>query len=89
LPKDTVNQHWMPRSVLEMEREAIERLNSREGMNESLAAELDARDRAYLEISESRNRTESEIDRREEQDRKRLVAEMEEEAAAKLRGHKS
>ncbi len=88
-PPDTENQRWTPPQILEMEREAIARLNSREEMSDSLAAELEARDAAYLRESANRNRVETEIENREEADRKRLVAELEREADRKLRGYKS
>jgi hypothetical protein len=88
-PPDTDNQRWTPPQILEMEREAIARLNSRDDMNPTLAAELEARDRDYLRDSADRNRVETEIEAREEADRKRLVAELERESAAKLKGYKS
>ena len=78
-PPDTEKQHWVSPQILEMEREAIARLNSRDEMNPSLAAELEARGHEYLRESADRNRVETEIEAREEVDRKRLVREMEEE----------
>jgi hypothetical protein len=85
-PPDTENQRWTPPQILEMEREAIARLNSREEMSDSLAAEFEARDAAYLRESANRNRVETEIENREEADRKRRVREMEEENRRKLKG---
>ena len=55
-------------------------------MNPTLAEELAARDRDYLRDSASRNEVETEIDRREETGRRRLVAEMEAENQRKLGG---
>jgi hypothetical protein len=85
-PPDSEIQHWVPQSVLRAEREAFEALNSRDEMNPTLAEELERRDRDYLRDSKARNETETEIDRREEQDRRRLVAELEREAREKLKG---
>jgi hypothetical protein len=88
-PPNTPNQYWTSKAQLRAEREAFEALNSNADMNPSLAAELEARDAAYLRESADRNRVETEIEAREEVDRKRLVAELEKEAAAKLKGYKS
>jgi hypothetical protein len=68
-PPDTPNQHWTSPQILEMERDAIERLNSYEGLNPTVAAELDARNAEYLKISKSRNETETEL---EEENRRKL-----------------
>jgi hypothetical protein len=87
-PPNTPNQYWIPKAQLEAERQALEALNSNEEMSESLREELEWRDREYLRESADRNAVETEIDAREEQDRKRLVAELEKEAAAKLKGYK-
>ena len=86
VPKDTENQHWVPRSVLDAEAEAFRRLNSNEDMSESLREELAARDRDYLKISADRNRVETEVEARADADRRRLVGELEEENRRKLGG---
>ena len=83
-PPNTPNQFWIPRVQLEAERQAFEALNSNDEMNPSLREGLESRDREYLRISAQRNATETAIEARAEADRKRLVAELEREAAAKL-----
>jgi hypothetical protein len=88
-PPNTPNQYWVPKAQLEAERQALEALNSNDEMSDSLREELEWRDRQYLRDAESRNRTESAILDREAEDRRRLIAELEKEAAAKLKGYKS
>jgi hypothetical protein len=86
IPKDTENQRWVPRAQLEAEAEAFRKLNSNDEMSDSLREELEWRGREYLRESADRNRVETEIEAPAEQDRKRLVAELEAENRRKLGG---
>jgi len=85
-PPNTPNQYWTPKSVLDAEAAAFAALNSNEDMNPSLREELESRDAAYLRESAQRNALESEIQARESEDRRRLVAELEAENRRKLGG---
>jgi hypothetical protein len=81
IPADTPNQHWTSREQLDLEREALQRLNSSDDLDPSLRAELESRDREYLRLAKSRNETENEIAKRLDEEKDRVGRELAEENA--------
>jgi hypothetical protein len=78
-PPDTPNQRWVPKSMLEAEREMIDRLNNDDDLDPAVRDALAERDVESQRIAAERNKTYAEIAARDDMDRDRLMKELEEE----------
>lgn len=78
-PRDSPTQRWVPRSILEAEREIIEKLNNGDDLDPMIRDALADRDRESQKIAAARNQTYAEMAKLEDVDHHRLVAELEEE----------
>jgi hypothetical protein len=72
-------QYFVPRSQLDLEKEALEQLNSDDDLSQDLRDELAARDREHVKLAQSRNQTLNEIQQRHDQALDRVAHEIEEE----------
>jgi hypothetical protein len=84
---DSDLQHFVPEQQLQLEREQFEKLaDPYAGAEAHIKDELAARDAEYIRDNMARNVTLGEIERREDQARKRLKLEHEEEGRRLLKG---